>query len=338
MKLVKTLAALAVVLSFWASALAQEYSLRIQTHFPAEGSISGQAATQFAKDLEEMSDGRLKVELFHSAAVVQPTETFGAAQEGILDVDMTGASYQVGKDQAFQFVGDLLGGYTSPWEQIAWLKVGGGRELADELYHSYGMHLVCWWMPGPETLTSTRPLGGLADLKDWKFRAPPGLITDVFSEFGAKPVVIPFTEVFNSLNTGIVEGADAAGLAQNKGFGLYDIAKHAAYPNFVHSMPADHVAINKKKWDSLPSDLQAVMYAACDKMAITTALETYVANYEVVEPLEADGVTLHTWSEEDLKKYRAVVVKHWDNYADNQMAKKLVASHKAFMKKIGLLE
>ena len=331
-------AALAAALSLSASPLAQEqHTLRIQTHWAPE-TVNGKTAGQFAKDIEEMSDGRIKVEMFHSAAVVKPVESFSAVQDGILDVEMTGASYQVGKDKAFQFAGDLLGGYNSPWEQTAWLKVGGGRELLDELYHSYGMHLVCWWWSGPETLSSTRPLGGLADLKDWKFRAPPGLITDVFTELGAKPVVMPFTEVYNALNTGIVEGADAAGLATNKDLGLYDVAKHAAYPNFVHSMPADHVAINKAKWDALPPELQAVMTAACDKLTVNSTLQNFVRNYEVVGDLEADGVTLYRWSDEDLKQYRAVVTKHWDKYAETPMAKKLVASHKAFMKKIGLLE
>ncbi|MGI9338790.1 MAG: TRAP transporter substrate-binding protein [Gammaproteobacteria bacterium] len=328
-------AAFAVALSLSAVPLAQEHSLRIQTHWPPE-SVSGQNAGQFAKDLEAMSNGRIKVEMFFSAAVVKPVESFSAVQDGILDVEMTGASYQVGKDKAFQFMGDLLGGYGTPMQQTAWLKFGGGRALADELYHSYGMHLVCWWWSGPESLVSTRPLRGLQDVKDWKFRAPPGLITDVFTEFGAKPVVMPFTEVYNALNTGIVEGADAASLAGNVGLGLYDVAKHTIYPGF-HSMPADHVAINKAKWDSLPPELQAVMTGACDKLTINSTLDSFVKNYEAAENLKKQGVTLYEWSEEDRKKYRAVVAKHWDNYAETPMAKKLVASHKAFMKKIGLL-
>ena len=330
-------AALAAALALAApSAWAQEHTLRVQTHWSPE-SINGRNVVQFAKDVEEMSGGRLKLEMFYSSAVVKSVEAFDAVQNGILDVEMTGASYQVGKDKAFQFVGDLVGGYNSPFQQTAWLKYGGGRELADELYHSYGMHLVCWWWAGPESLTSTKPLSGLADLKDWKFRSPPGLITDIFSELGAKPVVIDFTEIFNALNTGIVDGADAAGLANNVSFGFFDIAKHATFPGF-HSMPADHVAVNKEKWDALPRDLQSIVEAACEKLTVNSALDNFVANYDAAEALKTQGVTFHSWSEEDLKKYRAVVVRHWGEYADTPMAKRLVASHVAFMRKIGLLE
>ena len=322
-------------LMFVPAAYAQDHVLRVQTHYSSD-SINGRNAVQFAKDVETMSAGRLKLEMFYSSAVVKSAETFDAAASGILDVDMTGAAYQGGKDKGFQFLGDLLGGYNTPFEQTAWLKYGGGRELADELYHSYGMHLVCWWFPGPESLTSTRPLAGLSDLKDWKFRSPPGLETDIFSALGASPVVIDFTEIFNALNTGIVDGADASSLANNVGFGFFDIAKHATFPGF-HSMPADHVAVNKDKWDALPADLRAITEAACEKLTINSTLDNYVQNYDAAEKLKAEGVTMHSWSEADLKAYREAALKEWPTYATSPAAKKIVASHIAFMKKIGLV-
>ena len=330
-------AALAAALALASpAALAQEHTLRVQTHYSPE-SINGRNAAQFAKDVEAMSAGRLKFEMFFSSAVVKSAETFGAAADGILDVDMTGAAYQGGRDKGFQFLGDLLGAYNTPFQQTAWLKYGGGRELADELYGEHGMHLICWWWPGPESLTSTQPLRGLQDLKDWKFRSPPGLQTDIFAALGAKPVVIDFTEIFNALNTGIVDGADASSLANNVGFGFFDIAKHATFPGF-HSMPADHVAVNKDKWEALPADLRAIVEAACEKLTINSALDNFVANYDAVTKLTAEGVTMYAWSEEDLKEYRRVALENWPTYATSPMSKKIVASHIAFMKKIGLVD
>ena len=63
--------------------------------------------------------------MFYSSAVVKSTETFDAAASGVLDGDMTGGAYQTGKNAAFQFVGDIMGGYNTPWEQYAWLYYGG---------------------------------------------------------------------------------------------------------------------------------------------------------------------------------------------------------------------
>mgnify|MGYP003921035289 CR=1 FL=1 len=217
--------------------------LRIQTHHSAE-SVPGKIFLRFCKYVEEMSGGRVQIESFTSSAVVKSVETFDAASTGILDGDMTGAVYQPGKDAAFQVFGDMLGGYHSPDQMQAWLDVGGGREIADPLYGKFGMVLVGFWGDPPESLVSIKPLRGLADLEDWKFRCPPAMQTDIFVKLGAKPVVMDFGEVFTALQTKAVEGADAGTLAVNKALGLYEIATYTTYPGF-HSMPQDHLAINK---------------------------------------------------------------------------------------------
>ena len=93
------------------------------------------------------------------------------------------------------------------------------------------------------------PIRTAADFKDWKFRSPPGLATKVFAAMGASPIVMDFTEIFTALETGIIDGADAANLTNNVGLGLYDIAEHTNYPGF-HSMPADHLACRiRSVWD-----------------------------------------------------------------------------------------
>ena len=69
-----------------------------------------------------------------------------------------------------------------------------------------------------------------------------------------KPIVMDFTEIFTALETGIIDGADASGLANNVGLGLYDLVKHANFPGF-HSMPSDHLACNKAVWDAMPEHI-----------------------------------------------------------------------------------
>ncbi len=81
--------------------------------------MSGKLAAQFVNDIEVMSNGHLKIEKFYSSFVVKPVETFDATASGILDCDMTAASYQTGKNPAFQFVGNIMGGYNTPWQQYA---------------------------------------------------------------------------------------------------------------------------------------------------------------------------------------------------------------------------
>ncbi len=311
-------------------------TLRIQTHHSAE-SVPGKIFLQFCKDVQEMSGGRVQIESFTSSAVVKSVETFDAASTGILDGDMTGAAYQPGKDAAFQVFGDMLGGYDSPDQMQAWLDMGGGHEIAGPLYGKFGMVLVGFWGDPPESLVSTKPLRGLADLKDWKFRCPPGMQTEIFAKLGAKPVVMDFGEVFTALQTRAVEGADAGTLAVNKALGLYEIATHTTYPGF-HSMPQDHLAINKAKWESLPADIRAIVKVALKKAALDRWTATNVANAEVARELVAKGVTLHDWPLAERRAYRERAQDVWAAWAQkSSFAKQAFESSTAFMKRIGVL-
>ncbi|RVT86627.1 TRAP transporter substrate-binding protein [Rhodobacteraceae bacterium CCMM004] len=318
-----------------APAMAQDVTLRIQTHYAPE-TTSGKLATQFVEDVETMSGGGIDIELFYSSSVVKSVETFDAAASGILDCDMTGGAYQTGKNPAFQFVGDIMGGYDTPWQQYAWL-YNGGFEAAQNLYGTYGMHLVGWWVYGQESMSSSKPLAGPDDLKDWKFRSPPGLETEIFAELGASPVVMDFTEIFTALETGIIDGADASGLANNVGLGLYDLVKHATYPGF-HSMPSDHLACNKSKWDGLSDQHKAIIDTAMQKLAFQTALTFEVANNEAAAQLREQGVTLHDWSAEDRATFRQAAQTAWQGWADKTPeARALVDSHVEFLNKLGLI-
>jgi TRAP-type mannitol/chloroaromatic compound transport system substrate-binding protein len=100
------------------TASAATTNLRIQTHFSPE-TLSGQMAAEFVDDIHAMSGGDIAIEMFYSSSVVKSAETFDAAATGILDCDMTGGAYQTGKNPAFQFTGDLNGGYANPYQQMA---------------------------------------------------------------------------------------------------------------------------------------------------------------------------------------------------------------------------
>ena len=336
-KLASTGAATAVALAIAASAAgAAETNLRIQTHFSPE-TLSGQMAAEFIEDITAMSNGEIKVEMFYSSAVVKSAETFDAAATGILDCDMTGGSYQTGKNPAFQFAGDLMGGYLNPYQQMAWLLHGGGYDQLNELYNAHNMEFIGWWIPGPESLSSTRPIRNTEDFKNWKFRSPPGMATLVFKNLGASPIVMDFNEIFTALESGIIDGADAANLTNNVGLGLYDIAEHTNYPGF-HSMPADHLTCRKDVWDAMPAHHQAILKIAMQALAMRNATANEVKNAKTAKELRAKGINLYEWSPEELAKYRAAVQSGWTEFATTPEAKALLESHISFLKDLGAMK
>ena len=340
MKLIKTAATAAAVAALAAtSALADGHAttkLRIQTHFSPE-TLSGQLAKKYVEDIQAMSNGEIAVEMFYSSSVVKSVETFDAAATGILDCDMTGGAYQTGKNPAFQFTGDLMGGYSNPYQQMSWLLHGNGRAALNDLYNDYNMEFIGWWIPGPESLSSTKPLRNVEDFKDWKFRSPPGLATKVFANVGASPIVMDFNEIFTALETGIIDGADAANLTNNIGLGLYDIAEHTNFPGF-HSMPADHLACRKDVWDAMPAHHKKIMEVAMDALALHNATINEVKNAQNAKILREKGINLYEWSPEELAKFRIAVKAGWTEFATTPEAKALLQSHIDFLTDLGAMQ
>ena len=332
----KVAAAAALAATTAMTASAETTKLRIQTHYAPE-TTSGQLLTELFENIETMSNGEIEIEAFYSSSVVKSVETFDAAATGILDCDATGGGYQTGKNPAFQFVGDIMGGYETPAQQLSWLYYGGGRDAAQSLYNKYGMELVGWIVYGQESFASTAPIAGIDDLKDWKFRSPPGMETKIFEKLGASPIVMDFTEIFTALETGIIDGADASNISNNVGLGLYDIAKYANYPGF-HSMPSDHLACNKAVWDAMPAHHRKIMEVAVSDIALKSALIFEKRNAEAVAQLTADGITISQWSPEDLATFRAAAQATWPEFATTPEAKALVESHTAYLRQLGIVK
>ena len=250
---------------------------------------------------------------------------------------MTGAGYQTGKNAAFQFAGDVMGGYDTPYQQYDFLKFPGAQDAVDNLYNKYGMTLIGWWIPGHESLISSVPIPDVASIKDFKFRSPPGMESMIFAELGAKPIVMDFGEVPTALQTGLIDGADYSSLATNTAGGHYEQNKYATYPGF-HSMPADHLACNSKVWKKLKAHEKGAMKAGIEIAGRTITSLVERKNTEAVKQLMAEGVTLHDWAPSERAKFRASALKAWETWkTKSPEAAQLIEMHKAYMKANGIL-
>lgn len=323
----------------WVSHKASELTvtkLRIQTHFGPE-TLRGQLVKNYVDTVETMSEGRIEIEMLYASSAVKPADTFRAAAEGTLDCDMTSPTYQINKDPAFQFVGDIIGGYTTPYQQLSWLYLNNGLAQAQKLYDAYGMQLVGWVVPASESLSSNRSIQNIKNIKGWRFRSPPGLEANIFETLGASPVVMSFEDGFKSLKSGLLDGADVSTLANNFILGIYDIAEYATYPGF-HSQPTDHLACRKEVWDKMPQSHRKIMSVAMESLALQTALMTEARNAQVAVTLRKKGITLQSWSAGDLLAFRNAAQSAWAEMATTPESKALVASHTSYLKQLGLLE
>ncbi|WP_108662536.1 TRAP transporter substrate-binding protein [Acuticoccus kandeliae] len=328
--------ALAGVIATGASA--QEYSFRFQSSDPA-GNPNFEYQKGWTDLVAERSGGKVKIELLPVGSVVEYNETLDAVAAGILDGQICDSSYWAGKDPAFGLIANPVGAWSDPAQMIDFVENGGGKELMNELLGSYGLHFIGVSTPGLEAFVSRVPLDGVDDLKGVKVRSPEGPIANVFAAAGAAPVNLPASEVYTSIDKGVVDAADYSVFSVNQQQGLNKVAPHPVYPGF-HSLPLVEVSMNKAKWDALPDDVKTMLEETVKEFQQTQTNGLHERDLAAVAEAEADpDITVHNWSDEERAKFRAIAVAEWERIAQGSpMAQKVFDTLTAYLKEKGLMQ
>ncbi|MEE9320058.1 MAG: TRAP transporter substrate-binding protein [Granulosicoccus sp.] len=336
------LTATAAVLSAAVSTVSAAETIKIQA-----SSKAGDWAMQFYEEWVEkfnvMSgpDG-VKMEVLPTGAVVPYRDAIDAVANGIIGGDLNAVSYYSGRDQAFSILGDLIAGYDTVDQMQTYCQYGGGREMLQKVYDKYTSGNVVVIGCGPyarEAFVSSLPIKTIDDLKGVKVRSPEGMASDVFRRAGAAPVSLPFSEVYTSLEKGLVEAADASSYVNNSTSGMHKVAKYPIYPG-IHSMAVIELAMNKRIWEGLSDadrEMIDVWYIA---MSASMMRKSDLEDRQLVAADAAAGeLTIIDWAQEDRDKLRALAVEAWDAAASKSpLAKEALESHMLFMKDIGLLD
>lgn len=157
--------------------------------------------------------------------MVAPAEALDVVTSGVLDVEYDCGGYAAGKEPALALLTDPQGAFDSPERMSQWMEQGGGLQLAREAYRRFKIHYIAGTWYGTESLVSKKPLRGVADFKGLKIRAPVGIGQDIFKRLGAAPVNIPGSEVYTSLEHGVVDASDWSTLSMNHELGYHKLAK-----------------------------------------------------------------------------------------------------------------
>lgn len=319
------------------NAIAKNYKLKFQSSDNA-GNPNFVIQQEWAERVKRMTNGRVTIEMLPVNSIVKHTETLDAISAGILDGHVTATGYFSGKDPAFGLLGNTVGAWSDPNEMLLFIEHGGGKELYEELLAPYGVQFIGASATGLEAFVSKVPLDSVADLKGLKLRAPEGLVQAVFAAAGASPVNLPGSEVYTSLDKGVIDAADYTVFSTNQQQGMHKIAKHPVYPGF-HSLPVIDVSMNKKEWDSMPADIQEILKVSVRDFSrqITSILK--LRDLAAVAKAKASGdITIHDWSTEERNKFRAIAQGQWEVFAKKSPnAKKVYDVLTKYLKENGLL-
>lgn len=320
------------------AAFAQDFSFKFQSSDPA-GNPNFVLQQGWAESVKEKTGGRIAIELLPVESIVAHNETQDAIAAGILDGHVTDTSYFSGKDPAFGLIANPVGAWSAPEEMFDFMANGGGKELMNELLEPYGLHFIGATTPGLEAFVSKVPLNGVDDLKGLKVRAPEGLVQQVFAAAGAAPVNLPGSEVFTSLDKGVIDAADYTVFSTNQAQGLHDVAPHPVYPGF-HSMPLVEISLNKAKWDALPDDLKTALEESVAEFALSQVAALAASDLKAVEEAKAGGkITVTDWPAEERAKFRTIATGEWAKVAErSDNARKVYDTLTGYLKEKGLMQ
>lgn len=316
---------------------AAEYEWTMQTSETA-GEPQFEVKKAWAKNVETMSGGKVKIEILPTGAVVPHSQTLEAVGAGILQGHLTDPSYFSGQDPAFSMLGNLVGAWGDPLEFLEYMKFGGGEQLYNELVEPYGVHLICAAATGLEALVSKKPIRSVADLKGLKLRAPEGMVYDIFSKAGAAPVNLPGSEVYTGLEKGVIDAADYTVFATNHAQDLHSFAKYPSYPGF-HSLPMVAVSMNKQIWDGLPDDIKTMLKISCDAMAYDLVFTLKGLDLKAVQDARNNpDIEIIDLPPEERKKFRQIAQQEWANWAKkNELTQKTYDSVVKFLEERNLM-
>ncbi|MCP5205585.1 MAG: TRAP transporter substrate-binding protein [Hahellaceae bacterium] len=309
----------------------QTYQWKLVTTWPKNFPGLGEAPERFAKDVERMSQGRLKIKVYGGGELVPPLEVFDAVSQGTAEAGHGAGYYWKGKVPAAQFFSTVPFGLNAQ-EFNGWLHYGGGIELWREIYEPFGLVPFAGGNTGVQMGGwFNREINSVEDLKGLKMRIP-GLGGEVLQRAGGTPVNLPGGEIFTALQTGTIDATEWVGPYNDLAFGLHKIAKFYYYPGWHEPGTALELIINKKALESLPADLQAIVEVAA-RAANQDLLDEYTArnNAALMELVTQHGVQLKKFPDDVLNQLQVISEQVVAEVAEKDPAsQKVYDSFKAF--------
>ncbi|MCG8608424.1 TRAP transporter substrate-binding protein DctP [bacterium] len=239
----------------------KKYQWKMVTTWPPHFPVMGEGADLIAQWIDQMSEGRLKIQVYGGGELVPALEAFDAVSQGVAEMSHGVGYYWAGKVPAAQFFASVPFGMNAQ-QMNAWLYSGGGLKLWQELYEPFnlvpmpagntGMQMGGWF---------NREVNSVGDFKGLKMRIP-GLGADVINKAGASAILTAGGEIYTNLERGVIDAAEWVGPFHDYLMGFHRIAKYYYYPGWHEMGPVLELAVNKGQWESLPSDLQRIIQTA----------------------------------------------------------------------------
>src|SRR6185369_11642146 len=258
-------------------------SMRFQSTWPSKD-IFHEYALDYAKKVNDMTGGDLKIEVLPAGAVVPAFGLLDAVSKGTLDGGHGVLVYHYGKQNALALWGSGPGYAMDANMLLAWHKYGGGKELLEKLYASIGANVVSF----PYGPMPTQPLGWFKkpvtkaeDLQGVKFRTV-GISIDVFTGLGAAVNALPGGEIVSAMDRGLLDAAEFNNASSDRILGFPDVSKVCMLQSYHQNAEQFEIMFNKDKYNALPDKMKAIIANAVEAASqdlVWKSIDRYSKDY-----------------------------------------------------------
>jgi TRAP-type mannitol/chloroaromatic compound transport system substrate-binding protein len=291
------------------------------------------SATDLAKRIEAMSNGRLKIQVFGAGELIPAFEGFDAVRAGTVEMNHANSYFWTGKTFAAQYFTAVPFGLNFQGMN-GWLYDGGGQALWNEVYAPFGMVAFPCGNTGVQmTGWFKKEIKGVNDFKGLKMRIP-GLAGKVYAALGVDVKLLPGGEIFPALERGVIDAAEFVGPYQDRRLGLHKAAKYYYTTGWHETATVSELIINKAAWDKLPKDLQAIVENACAACNVISEGWCQRTNAEAMEDLvKNQGVIARPLPDDVVKALRETTAKVLAEGVKDPLTKKVHDSYMAYLSK-----
>lgn len=287
-----------------------KFQWRLSTTWTPAFDVLQGAAQRLAKLVDEMSGGRLKIQVFAGGELMPAFGCFDACQQGTIEAFMGAPYYWAGKEPGMQWFSAVPFGL-NPDGMMGWYLHGDGLKLWEEVYSAF--NLVP--RPGPSTGPQMagwfrRKINRPADYKGIKMRIP-GLGGKVVARAGGAVVLTPGGEIYTALERGVIDAAEWVGPHDDMKIGLHNTARYYYYPGWHEPGTTTEFGFNRKAYETLPVDLRRIVDEAAAAIQTYGLKEYDWKNALALQKLRTDfksKVEIVAYSTETLKELKKLTL------------------------------
>jgi TRAP-type mannitol/chloroaromatic compound transport system substrate-binding protein len=311
-------------------------SMRWQSTWPSKD-IFHEYANDYAKKVNDMTGGDLRIEVLPAGAVVPAFQLLDAVSKGVLDGGHGVVVYHYGKQTALALWGSGPAYGMDANMLLAWHKYGGGKDLLERLYKSIGANVVSYVygpMPTQPLGWFKKPVTSVNDFKGLRFRTV-GISIDVFQGMGAAVNALPGGEIVAAMDRGLLDAAEFNNASSDRILGFADVSKVCMLQSYHQNAEQFEILFNRGRFDALPEKMKATISYAVEAASADMswkAIDRYSKDY--IELQQKDKVRFYKTPDSVLQRqleiYDSVVAA---KVKENPLFKEIVESQINFARR-----